>query len=557
MNLVYLKRQTLKKETCVTTKGHSLHKKIRTMLPNEKHYYLYSKFVKFKQQAFNYIKQTYSPHYVKLNYENLNKNELIKKPLYGEKPTYYQLYKIESLVKQRYTKYNCTFKEDKLLNSFNEYISKYYEVKFSQSKIKSIIKIPQKYIPILYPHGIIINTYFDRYRECNKKYNDALIEKFKQMKGKFTRNKDKKKTLKELVSNKTKHSLATNSFCSSIHESQKFRSLLNENKNETESTNKSQNYKSEINKCCSSKKNIKRSEKEEHSIELIEKIIDFIQRLEDDKNLLIPQRRPNQKCLLLHKQSPSLKIRKSNKVLLTSLHDEIQNKSDKTQSHNKHNKNNSNLTRLKNPLQTFKFIQKTPEKDSTNNHGLHKYKSIGDFVKIKNNQDKKLFKKKKMLKKVLHQYAFGIHNYQIYTSLQEKIPFKNKSSISHKFSSNNNSSVISLSNTINQNKNPNNIITNENIPPKKTVHYKSKSQLISERLFKTSPCRNLTRNGKIIYNFQQQFKIIEKTESLIDKTKKLLLNESTALNNSSSINSIIKCPLIYRYKPTYHHYKYI
>ena len=216
-----------------------------------------------------------------------------------------------------------------------------------------------------------------------------------------------------------------------------------------------------------SKKNLKRSEKEEHSIELIEKIIDFIQRLEDDKNLLIPQRKPNQKCLLLHKKSPSLITRKSNKVLLTSLHDEIKNNSDKIQNHNKHNKNNLNLTRLKNPLQTFKFIQKTPEKDNNNNHGLHKYKSIGDFVKIKNNQDKKLFKKKKMLKKVLHQYAFGIHNYQIYTSLQEKIPFKNKSSISHKFNSNNNSSVISLSNTINQNKNPKNIPS----PPKRGIGF--------------------------------------------------------------------------------------
>ena len=66
MNLVYLKRQTLKKETCVTTKGHSLHKKIRTMLPNEKHYYLYSKFVKFKQQASIFLEEEIVAHYAYL-----------------------------------------------------------------------------------------------------------------------------------------------------------------------------------------------------------------------------------------------------------------------------------------------------------------------------------------------------------------------------------------------------------------------------------------------------------------------------------------------------------
>ena len=566
MNLAYLKRGTLRKETVIvlssTTRKPRLRR--RTMSPQEKKLFLYKKFITFKQLVYQKLKQTHSPHYVTFNKNNYYQKELIKMSLIGKGPTFYQQYKINSLVMNRATHYNCIFKDNKILNHTEDFLTKYFYLKKCISFIKQISNIEQKFLPVLFPHGLLINTYLDKHNEYIIKYNEKVIEKnLNTLKGNTNNNNKsgrrqstRRYTFRELVKagfdlinnndNKIKHSVASDSFASSVEESNCLSSLVNESNVETASSNISidlDSYNKKDIYLIRKRNDTKRGEKEESSIELIEKLIDIMEKLEEDRTLCNQKSKYGEKYVIASENDKSsfdndnlmitsLKYKSSNQTFDMNLKTKQQDQAIKT-------------SRFQSPRKTFKYVPQSLFKESQTIDNRH-YKSIEEFVGIQRYNNSVCFKKGSVLSEILKNYSMGISKQFVKNSLQDRIPLRNKSIIKNLLKNNNYTYYNSVSDLSRSNRN---FGTNSSNYSLRKRCGKTKSELISEKLFRAVSSKHLSRKGEVLNKGQLDLVIIGKTERLLNNTQKRLNQEDMKLLRNNSWKTMISGSFLYKHTP--------
>ena len=567
MNLAYLKRGTLRKETIIalssTTRKPRLRR--RTMSPQEKKLFLYKKFITFKQLVYQKLKETHSPHYVTFNKTNYYQKELIKMSFIGKGPTFYQQYKINSLVMNRATHYNCIFKDDKILNHTEDFLTKYFYLKKCISFIKQISNIEQKFLPVLFPHGLLINTYLDKHNEYIIKYNEKVIEKkLNTLKGN-TNNNDKsggkqstrRYTFRELVKagfnlinnndNKIKHSVASDSFASSVEESNYLESLVNESNIETASSNISinldSNNKKDIYLIRKINDNTKRGEKEERSIELIEKLIDIMEKLEEDRTLSNPKRKYGEKYVIASENDKS--SFDNDNLMITSLKHKLSNKTFDTNLKTKQQDQAIKTSRFQSPRKTFKYVPQSLLKENQVIDNPH-YKSIEEFVGIQRYNNSVCFRKGSVLSEILKNCSIGISKQFVKNSLQDRIPLRNKSIIKNLLKNSNYTCYNSVSDLSRSNRN---FGTNSSNYSLRKRCGKTKSELISEKLFRAVSSKHLSRKGEVLNKGQLDLVIIGKTERLLNNTQKRLNQEDMKLLRNNSWKNMISGSFLYKHTP--------
>ena len=530
MNIAYLKRKSLKKETYIKSPRNKKFKvRRRTMSSMEKKQYLYLKFCEFKQLVHKKFIQQYSSHYIRRDTEHSFNNEHIKITVSNSSPTFYQQYKITSIVSNRPTHYNCVYKDEKIFNNNQEFLTKYCTLQTSFSLIQSETQVETRFIPNLYPQGTLINAYLCSHNEHIIKYNDKLIKLNRKDKhyNKHNRNDNRRYTFKELMNicsdsvghNKFKQSY--DSFCSSVHDSCYLKSLmLTENCTETALSSENLNVKLNV-------VDIDQSSKNDNSIELIEKLVKHIQ--QQDKNTTLSK--PKQ--IIISKQTLNLSDN-SQKLMITSLKHKSQLSQYDIITKTKQLKQSAKTSRFQSPTQSFRYIPHTPLSESVMTNS--KYKSIEDFITIQRYTDKNCFRKENALSSLAHMYMHGIDKNYIKKTLREEIPLKNKGLV-HKIINSN----YSLSN-IDKGVNKSDINS--------TKEKKRKSDIISERLYNAVSTRHLSRKGEILTKRYLDLELIAQTELLLNKTRKRFLREDMKLNKSNSFKAMIKIPFLYKQSPS-------
>ena len=533
MNIAYLKRKSLKKETYIKSPhNRKLKMRRRTMSPFEKKQYLYLKFFKFKQLVHSKLRDKHSSHYILFNNEHSFTNGHIKITPLNRPPTFYEKYKINSLISNRTIHYNCLYKDEKIFNNDEEFLKKYFPLRTTFSLIQSETQIETRCIPTLFPHGTSINTYLDKHNEHIIKRNEMLIKM--KRKGKYInrnniRNEKRRFTLKELMKicsdsdnhNKFKQSAIHDSFCSSVHDSIYLKSLmLTKSDTETVLSNSKRNLKLNIVSTEGSFTN-------DNSIEPIENLIKHIQHLDKNAASL------NQKQTIISKQTLNLS-NSPDKLMITSLKHQPQINQHDITTQTKQPKQSAKTSRFQSPTQSFKYTPYTPLSESVITNS--KYKTIDDFITIQRYNDKNCFRKENALSSIAHMCMNGINKNYIKKTLREQIPLKNKRLL-HKIIHSN----YSLSNTDKINNKSDIDLTKEN--------KKRKSDIIGERLYNAVTTRHLSRKGELLTKRYLDLELAAQSELLLKKTKKRLLKEDMKFNRSNSFRTMIKIPFLYKQSP--------